>query len=289
MRSKLIYFLGKQLFKSVDFDESTEIITEVIPSNTIIFVVKGTVEISCDMHAKQVLKTNDMIFLPKQSITQTCYMQGSKVLFFVFDLIISPADKQLLQSYVDICENTPYRFQHLSMRKPLITFAESMLQALEMGFTSDFFFELKHLELFHFLVHSYKKEELALFFHPIISKNIDFKNLVLDSYTRDETLEGIVKLSCMSKSAFRKQFKEYFGVSAYQWILQQRCKKIRYLAEQPNATIKGIMSELNFDSPSHFNRFCRRHFNCTPKDLIIKHQIRRKNISFSIKEIRDID
>lgn len=273
MRSKLIYFLGKQLFKSVDFDESKEIITEVIASNTIIFVVKGTVEIFCDTHAKQVLKTNDMIFLPKQSIKQTCYMQASKELSFVFDLIISLADKQLLQSYVNICENTPYRFQHLSIKKTLITFAESMLQALEMGFTSDLFFELKHLELFQFLVHSYKKEELALFFRPIISKSIDFNNLVLDSYTQDEILKGIVKLSCVIKSAFRKQFKEYFRVSAYQWILQQRCKKIRYLVVQLNATIKGIMSELNFDLPSHFNRFCRRHFNCTPKDLIIKHRL----------------
>lgn len=275
MRSKLNYFSGKQLFKCVDFDESAEIITEVVPSNTIIFVVEGVVEFSCDAHAKQVLQTNEMIFLPKQSIAQACYKQASKVLFFMFDTIICLANKQLLQSCVDLCDKTPFQFQALPMRKPLITFTESMLQSLKMGFTSDFYFEIKHLELFHFLMHSYKKEELALFFQPIISKNIDFKSLVLDSYIQEETLEGIVKLSCMSKSSFRKQFKEYFGISAYQWILQQRCKKIRYLAGQPNASIKGIMSELNFDSPSHFNRFCRRHFNCTPKDLIVKHQIKR--------------
>lgn len=268
MHSKLNYISGIQKFKYLEVDKSTEVVSRVTPSNIIVFVVEGKVQISCDTFIDQVVGKNEMFFLPKQSLSHACYLSQSKLLFFIFDSIICPVNKQLLQSSFNLCKQVEYQFEPLVMKKPLKTFTDAMIQALDMGFTSDFYYKLKHLELFHFLVQSYKKEELVQFFYPIICQNIDFKTQVIEGYKQDETLDGLVKFCCMSKSSFRKQFKEYFGMSVYQWILKQRCKKISYLAALPNASIKGIMTELNFDSPSHFNRFCRRHFNCTPKDLI---------------------
>ena len=33
-------------------------------------------------------------------------------------------------------------------------------------------------------------------------------------------------------------------------------------------SIKDIIEELGFDSQGNFNRYCKQHFGCTPKQLI---------------------
>ena len=65
-----------------------------------------------------------------------------------------------------------------------------------------------------------------------------------------------------------RKFKKEFGISGYQWMLKQMCHKIQHRASQPNITISEIMNEVGIDSPSHFNRICKKHFNLTPKELI---------------------
>lgn len=272
MAYKLHYFSGTQRFRYFEIEESAKKSSRLLGNNTILFVLEGELDILCNEYPKQVVTSNEMIFLPKKSIVHTLIKKNTRLLLFMFDTIACPESKLLLQSCAETYTQKEFRFEALAMTQPLTFFSQTMIQALSMGFISNFYYEIKHLELFHFMMKSYRKEELALFFFPLISKDIDFKNLVLNAYKHGAGLDDLIRLCCMSESVFRKHFKAHFGVSAYQWILQQRCKKICYLATFPNATIKGIMDELNFDSPSHFNRFCRRHFHCTPKDLIERHQ-----------------
>lgn len=173
----------------------------------------------------------------------------------MLESIVCAESKHLLQSYADTYWFSDFQFGALTMKETIVFFSKSMIHALDLRFVSSYYYEIKQLEFFHFMNKSYTKEELALYFFPLIGKDLDFKNLVLSSYKKTDSLDDLVKFCCMSKSAFRKQFTAHFGISVYQWILQQRCKRISYLSTFPNATMQRIMDELNFDSPSHFNRF----------------------------------
>lgn len=76
----------------------------------------------------------------------------------------------------------------------------------------------------------------------------------------------------MCTNVFAKKFKKEFGMPAYQWMLKQMCKKITHKALEPGVTIKELMFEVGIENQTHFNRFYRRQFNTTPKQLLAKCQ-----------------
>lgn len=41
---------------------------------------------------------------------------------------------------------------------------------------------------------------------------------------------------------------------------------------QPDISVKELMIKFDFDSFSNFNRFCKRHFHCTPTELLEKYR-----------------
>ena len=46
-------------------------------------------------------------------------------------------------------------------------------------------------------------------------------------------------------------------------------------AAEPHIAIRDIMNEFDFDSPSHFNHYVKKHFGCTPGELIKRSQVKK--------------
>ncbi|WP_230584158.1 helix-turn-helix domain-containing protein, partial [Bacteroides fragilis] len=38
-------------------------------------------------------------------------------------------------------------------------------------------------------------------------------------------------------------------------------------------TVGELMEEFRFESQAHFTHYCKQHFNCTPRELIMKYQV----------------
>ena len=51
-------------------------------------------------------------------------------------------------------------------------------------------------------------------------------------------------------------------------LKQKEPKNIGKKMTEPGVCIKDIIEELGFDSQGNFNRYCKQHFGCTPKQLI---------------------
>lgn len=76
----------------------------------------------------------------------------------------------------------------------------------------------------------------------------------------------------MGKCNFHCKFKQVFGTTAKQWLLKQRNQRILNKVMESETTIGELMEEFNFDSQAHFTHYCKQHFDCTPRELIIKYQ-----------------
>ena len=128
-------------------------------------------------------------------------------------------------------------------------------------------------EFFFLLRGFYEKQEIAVLFHPIIGKEMDFKDFVMHNHTKVDNIEQLISLSNMGRSYFFTKFNEVFGMTAKQWMLKQRNQRILEQMTEPGVCIKDVIEKLGFDSQGNFNRYCKQHFGCTPKQLIERCQI----------------
>ena len=74
------------------------------------------------------------------------------------------------------------------------------------------------------------------------------------------------------KAAFTVN-KEVFGMTAKQWLLKQRNTHILNKVMTSETTVGELMEEFRFESQAHFTHYCKQHFNCTPRELIMKYQV----------------
>ncbi|MDR1500555.1 MAG: helix-turn-helix transcriptional regulator [Tannerellaceae bacterium] len=109
---------------------------------------------------------------------------------------------------------------------------------------------------------------MANLFYPIIGKSFDFRTLIMDNYLKIHHVDELAHLSGMGRTNFDSKFKEEFGTSPHQWIMKQKAKHVRNGLAEPDATFSDIMRKYNFNSATHFTRFCKQQFGCTPTDMV---------------------
>ena len=259
-------------FHYAELAANTGEIDKTLERNVIIFTIEGSCSISYDQFPNRVFTSGNMIFLPKSAVIKTKVLEDAKFMYMAFDVPQNPCDKQNFEHLWETCKTITYDFAPLNMNYPMTDFINSLAYYLRNGGNCVHLHEIKHKELFLILRWFYTKEQFAAFFYPIIGKSFDFKNFILENYAQCDRLEELIERSNMCPNAFMKKFKAEFGITAYQWMLKQMCQKIVHVALQPGATIKDIMINIGIDSPSHFNRICKRHFSKTPKELITFYQ-----------------
>lgn len=243
-----------------------------IINNLFIFILEGNCKLGYNNFKQKAFKSGDLIFIPKESIASGEVHRDIKFITMSFSAPLNPCDKQAIVNLSHHRDNSLHKFSCLRFTKPLRNFLNSLTDYLNTGGNCIHLHEIKHKELFLILRWYYTKEELASLLYPIISNKYDFKTLIIESYNEHNSLDALIEASKMSRTTFMRKFKSSFGIPVYQWILKQTCNRILELASRQNITIKDIMREINVSNASHFNRLCKRHFDCTPRALIASYQ-----------------
>jgi AraC-like DNA-binding protein len=237
--------------------------------NHLLFVKDGLVTIDCDEFIGRKVKENECILIPKASKLSCKALLTSNLLVMTFDVLQSICDKAMLHSYQSLYTQVKYTFSPTPIRYPLTIFLDLLMIYLNGGINCEHLHEIKEKEFFLVLRRCYSKEEIINLLYPIIGIS-DFKAFVLQNYTKVVSITELAELSGMGRTAFDTKFREEFGVSARQWILREVAKHIRYMSMDPEMTIRHLMNEFKFNSATHFYRFCKQQFNCTPSELLKK-------------------
>ncbi|KAK9659744.1 Helix-turn-helix domain [Popillia japonica] len=121
---------------------------------------------------------------------------------------------------------------------------------------------------------NYPQEELQQFFSAAVGKELSFVEYIEQNWDKYATLQEFADAMHLSMRQFTRRFQALYNNSPYQWILDQKSRRIHRELIYTQKTLARISSEQHFKSVSHFNVFCKIHLGQTPgairKDRDIK-------------------
>lgn len=243
-------------------DKAEEIYTSLVK---IICIIEGSAIVSFADFENERIGARQMMVLPAGSSLTIKAEEDLKMLVFRVDERLQLCDTYSLEK---LFKNEPKKnndhIDFLSVDIRLDAFISSLIQYYEDGLRCHSFFMMKVRELFYLFRAYYNREELTCFFRPLLSNDISFSNIILQSYKKARTVQDLADLTNYSLSGFQKKFRRVFNMSAFQWIREQRVKSIMHEINCTEKTLKEISLDFGFSSPSHFNDFCKMNFGHTP-------------------------
>jgi AraC-like DNA-binding protein len=131
---------------------------------------------------------------------------------------------------------------------------------------------LHHCLINYFKV--YKNEVLSK------SENLDFQNkstkteilkrltlakeYIISNYNNKIDLENIAQIACLSVNHLMRTFKQAYGKSPHQYLIQVRIDRSKYLLKNSIYTINEIAEIIGFECPSSFIRLFKSINKVTP-------------------------
>ena len=139
----------------------------------------------------------------------------------------------------------------------------------------DELYRIEEKSLFHELIYSDVLEILLRIANrllkahtsknPNIPDSIQHIKLMLDqSFFRNLTIEEICKRSYLSRSYIISKFKEYYGMTPHQYLLDGKIKLSTSLLRDRNKTIKEIALSLGFYDVYHFSKLFKQKKGISP-------------------------
>lgn len=228
-----------------------------------IFVEDGAINYSLNDAPIVKVDQDFILLLDKDSKIVFRFYQSCRLSVFSFD---EPA--RLCDNY-DI--NKLKRFAPTVMEVttlPILPPLDLALKSTEMyyeaGLNCGVVMEAKLKEFFFLLSAYYTPEELGRFLAPLLREEVDFKEFVMNNFSKVSTVQELAQLRNMSLRVFNKTFKDTFNMPPYQWMLAQKGVLIEKKLAQKSVSFAEIIEEFGFSSPSHFTVYCRRQFGMTP-------------------------
>ncbi|MDR0370859.1 MAG: AraC family transcriptional regulator [Prevotellaceae bacterium] len=152
----------------------------------------------------------------------------------------------------------------LEMNTVMEKYLELLLMCNRVGLRCRFYNESKQKELMFILRAFYPKDQLRLFFAPVLTSDARFAQQVVTYSGRFSTLADIAFAMNYTVSGFEKKFRKIFGCSPYNWMLRQRAQEIWHSVKTEEVNLKEISKKFGFSSASSFNNFFVKHFGITP-------------------------
>ncbi|MDR0994763.1 MAG: helix-turn-helix transcriptional regulator [Tannerella sp.] len=267
---------GQAGFRYVETEANTQITFQNNELHHLVFMLTGNANANCNEFRNQAIGGKEFVFFPKLSNSAILTTASCRMIIFSFFSLKSSCEKHAFQSYWRMFPNISYKFEPLHFQSPLDEFFDLLLLYFNKGVNCAYLHEIKHQELFLLLHTQYSKESLARFFFPIIGKSFDFRSMVMDNYLKITHIDELARMAGMGRTNFDNKFKDEFGTSPHQWILKQKAKHVKHSLAEPGATFSDVMRKYRFNSATHFTRFCKQQFGCTPTELT--RQIRREEM-----------
>lgn len=102
--------------------------------------------------------------------------------------------------------------------------------------------------------------------HEYIEKFMMVCNYITEHCTENITVDELANLAGFSKFHFDRLFKQFAGMSCYEYLTQKRIAHAEQLLIDPNMSITEVAMLSGFGSLSTFNRIFKASKNCTPSE-----------------------
>ncbi|MDL2243429.1 AraC family transcriptional regulator [Bacteroidales bacterium OttesenSCG-928-J19] len=244
-------------------------------TNCLVFFLNGRAKAVSDLFESTYFEAGDILFFPRLADGHLEILEDCRCAVHQFDHSSCCSLHCILSPVYIYRRNTSRNFSYnckiraVSAFKPYL---ETISTYLEDGISNPSLWYTKHQEAIRILRMYYDLDQLCSFLQPLLFESLPFKSVVISNAPLANSAEELAGLCGYGISAFRRRFKDSFGLPAAQWLQQEKAKKVYYALTATDMPIKEIINSLSFSSPSHFNTFCKRIFSSTPTDIRKKAQ-----------------
>lgn len=257
-----------KVFTLMEIPEGHTVERRFLNTTFLVILLQGDIEIRYEIDKYFTPQLGYMFLLPKNKQITTFARKATTLLLcsFTNDLkLYSRFSIQQLSHFISesTCQN-PYCLK-LDIR--LQSFFSLLVDCLKEGLGCIHYHQIKRDELFLYLRAGYTKEELALFFYPVLGQNLEFKDFVLMNSRKIFDVKNFALQANMSLSTFNRRFKETFNETAKNWLLLRKQEFVKRDVALSNLSFSEIAEKYKFSSTSYLNTFCKKYFGKTPKEI----------------------
>jgi AraC-like DNA-binding protein len=90
------------------------------------------------------------------------------------------------------------------------------------------------------------------------------KEYLYSNYNQNISLDDLADHACLSVNHLLRTFKQAFGVSPHQFLIQLRLQRAQILLKSTNYAINEVVGLVGFECPSSFIRLFKTHYHITP-------------------------
>jgi len=262
-KDSIIRYLEKEKGEKISF-KSTH--------NQLFFLLKGEIKYNFEYKINKIFNAGTFLLLPRES---NCVMEVEEesqlvivtmhheINFCAHFPLIMLSERNLSQE-----KTTNDSLLHLLETNEMIDdWLKSVVKSISTGFKCAYFQELKQKEMLYYLRAFYSKEDLYVFFSPILNNDTAFADLIHQNYESIKNINELAEITRYSLSGFKRKFGKVFGMPPAVWIKRKKAKKIFHEINCTVKPFKEIAIEYNFSSPAHFDKFCKKMYNMSPGTL----------------------
>jgi AraC family transcriptional regulator len=97
-------------------------------------------------------------------------------------------------------------------------------------------------------------------------KRLNFaRDFIHSCYMEDISLDKLASVACLNNAYFLREFKKYFGLTPYQYIIKQRLKAAQKMLETTSCSITEICFAVGYRDITSFSKLFKKKFYTTPE------------------------
>ncbi|MCO6479867.1 MAG: helix-turn-helix transcriptional regulator [Phaeodactylibacter sp.] len=125
---------------------------------------------------------------------------------------------------------------------------------------------LKFEELLLTLIAEPANRPFAVFLAGLLSGKPSIQTVMEQNFFLNLPLEAFARLARRSLSAFKREFREAYGMSPGRWLRGRRLQHARLLLETTDWPVSEIAHNSGFENASHFSQAFRAQFGHSPSE-----------------------
>ncbi|MCR8924365.1 AraC family transcriptional regulator [Dasania sp. GY-MA-18] len=166
-------------------------------------------------------------------------------------------------------ENRNFLYHTLAMDTEINQAIQILAAADQTGLIIERFIEAKSIELICLMTRLLRRQERATPYKPLNTKEVELldraRELLVADLSSPPSAEELVKEIGMSRSALIGRFKQHFGLSPRNLLMQVRMEKAKTLLLQHETNINQISWQLGYEHSCNFVTAFKRYYGLTPK------------------------
>lgn len=103
--------------------------------------------------------------------------------------------------------------------------------------------------------------------NPHVNYAVEIKRYIEENYTTQISLDFLAQKFYLSKEQLIKKFKSVYGMGVYEYVMQLRMQKARYLLGNFDYQIQEVSGLVGFNDSNYFSKAFRKYFGYSPKQI----------------------